>query len=339
MSYSHTYKGKLVFDVTIDYPASEHAGRKVVTIEEPIKIEIDVDTKPFDASVARCNAAVGGLTATVVATEAAQVEAKRKASRQIGDSIIRGFFNYVGAELSQKIKELASQCESMFGALLGYSESCLSKRDQMQDDYNRITKRYSKIFEDLDNETVSRIEILDRPTFSFADTAQKLVYRSSESDLLGMSTVVADENIRLETVLSCSHVKRQAGILIEKANDYLLGTYRLANSVRDMLEDRSGGEEIVLPVMFVESVSSSGAVETKVVSSDDEFAPAGDREKSKLITDFTSGRIDWRKMPETDMDKVMSYFNHDVRNDNMDERVMKTMLGLMNDNEIQTIKA
>lgn len=339
MSYRRSYTGCVHYSGTVSYPASQNGGSVSYSGSEPVYITIDVDTNAFDASVGHCNNAVNALTGAVVATEAAQVESKRQASKQIASTIVKGFFDYVGADLSQKIKELSSKCESLFIALMGHKDNCLSKSKQMQDDYNRISKRYSKIFEDLDKETVSRIEVLDKPTFQFAESAQNLVDRNSNTELLGISTISANENIKLETVLSCSHVKQQASVLLDKANCYLQGTYRLANSVRDMLDDSQAENDILLPVMFVESVKNIENKETRIIGTDDSFTPSGDAVDSTLRSKFMSKDVEWGNMNSNDFDKVISYLNAEVQSDQMDDRTLKTMLGLLNGQAIQTIKA
>lgn len=339
MSYRRSYTGYVHYSGTVSYPASQNGGSVSYSGSEPVYITIDVDTNAFDASVGHCNNAVNALTGAVVATEAAQVESKRQASKQIASTIVKGFFDYVGADLSQKIKELSSKCESLFIALMGHKDNCLSKSRQMQDDYNRISKRYSKIFEDLDKETVSRIEVLDKPTFQFAESAQNLVDRNSNTELLGISTISANENIKLETVLSCSHVKQQASVLLDKANCYLQGTYRLANSVRDMLDDSQAENDILLPVMFVESVKNIENKETRIIGTHDSFTPSGDAVDSTLRSKFMSKDVEWGNMNSNDFDKVISYLNAEVQSDQMDDRTLKTMLGLLNGQAIQTIKA
>lgn len=339
MSYRRSYTGYVHYSGTVSYPASQNGGSVSYSGSEPVYITIDVDTNAFDASVGHCNNAVNALTGAVVATEAAQVESKRQASKQIASTIVKGFFDYVGADLSQKIKELSSKCESLFIALMGHKDNCLSKSKQMQDDYNRVSKRYSKIFEDLDKETVSRIEVLDKPTFQFAESAQNLVDRNSNTELLGISTISANENIKLETVLSCSHVKQQASVLLDKANCYLQGTYRLANSVRDMLDDSQAENDILLPVMFVESVKNIENKETRIIGTDDSFTPSGDAVDSTLRSKFMSKDVEWGNMNSNDFDKVISYLNAEVQSDQMDDRTLKTMLGLLNGQAIQTIKA
>lgn len=339
MSYRRSYTGYVHYSGTVSYPASQNGGSVSYSGSEPVYITIDVDTNAFDASVDHCNDAVNALTGAVVATEAAQVESKSRASKRIASSIVKGFFEYVGADLSQKIKELSSKCESLFFALLGHKENCLSKTKQMQDDYNRISKRYSKIFEDLDKETVSRIEALDRPAFQFAGTAQNLIDRNSNTELLGISTISANESIKLETVLSCSHVKQQASILLTKANNYLQGTYRLANSVRDMLDEPQEGEKILLPVMFVESVINFENKETKIIGADEGFSSSGESLDSQLRSKFMSKDVEWDDMKSEDFEKVVSYLNADVQSGQMEDRTLRTMLRLLNEHTIQTIKA
>lgn len=339
MSYRRSYTGYVRYSGSVSYPASQNGGSVSYSGTEPVYITIDVDTDVFDASISHCNNAVNGLTTAVVATEAAQVESKRKTSMQIAAAIVKGFFEYVGADLSQKMKELASKCESLFFALMGHKENCLSKSKQMQEDYNRISKRYSKVFEDLDKETISRIEILDKPTFHFANVAQTVVNRSSSTELLGISTISANESLKLETILSCSHVKQQANTLIAKANDYLQGTYRLNNSVRDMLYDISEGRDILIPILFVESVANSDSKETKIIASDRRHMKLNDSMNSQLRSKFMSKEIEWDNISSVDFEKIISYLNTDVQSEQMENRTLRTMLELLNEQKIQTIKA
>lgn len=339
MSYRRSYTGYVRYSGSVSYPASQNGGSVSYSGTEPVYITIDVDTDVFDASISNCNHAVNGLTTAVVATEAAQVESKRKTSMQIAAAIVKGFFEYVGADLSQKIKELASKCESLFFALMGHKENCLSKSKQMQEDYNRISKRYSKVFEDLDKETISRIEILDKPTFHFANIAQTVVNRNSSTELLGISTISANESLKLETILSCSHVKQQANTLIAKANDYLQGTYRLNNSVRDMLYDVSEERDILIPILFIESVVNSDNKETKIIASDRKHMKLNDSMNSQLRSKFMSKEIEWDNISSVDFEKIVSYLNTDVQSEQMESRTLKTMLELLNEQKIQTIKA
>lgn len=339
MSYRRSYTGYVHYSGTVSYPASQTGGTKSYSGSEPVYITIDVDTNAFDASVLNCNNAVNGLTTAVVATEAAQVESKRRASAKIAASIVKGFFDYVGADLSQKIKELLSKCEALFVSLMGHKENCLARSKQMQDDYNRISKRYAKIFEDLDKETETRIEMLDRPTFQFADSAQGVIDKNVNSNLLGLSTVSANENITLETVLSCSHVKQQASTLIAKANDYLQGTYRLANTVKYMMDNGSSQEDILLPVLYTETVCADNKTESNLYGTDAKFGPTTKDAGDQILSSFLSKDIQWDDIESSEFEKVVSYMNTAIHSDNLEDRTLRTMLGLINNQSIKIIKA
>jgi hypothetical protein len=336
MSYRRSYTGYVHYSGSVSYPASESGGSVSYSGSEPVYITIDVDTDDFDASVGHCNGAIHGLQAAVVATEAAQVAAKVEASRKVSDSVIKGFFNYVGADLAQKIKELSSITESKFIEMMDQKSSCLSKTEQMQTDYLRITKRYSKLFDDLDREMVSRVELLDRPAFQFEDASNRVANRKADSELLGLATISANENIQLETVLSCSYIKKTAGEVLEKTNDYLKGVTRLASSIRDMLSDGAESAEIHLPAMFVESVQDAGVDSSRVYGLDN--VPSADSLKANLMTGFRSDSLGWSSMGAEEREYIDSYINSYIQEDVADERLQKTILELVNGADVQTIK-
>lgn len=336
MSYRRTYTGYVRYSGTVNYPASESGGSMSYSGSEPVYITIDVDTDAFDASVDNCNGAIHGLQAAVVATEAAQVAAKADASRRVSDAVIKGFFNYVGADLAQKIKELSSITESKFIEMMDQKATCLSKTEQMQTDYLRITKRYSKLFEDLDREMVSRVELLDKPAFQFEDVSNKVVNRKADSELLGLATISANENIQLETVLSCSYIKKTAGEVLEKTNEYLKGVTRLASSIRDMLSEGTENAQIHLPVMFMESVQEAGVDADKVYGLDN--VPSADSLKANLMTGFRSDSLGWAAMGAEEREYIDSYINSYIQEDVADERLQKTILELLNRGDVQIIK-
>ena len=107
----------------------------------------------------------------------------------------------------------------------------------------------------------------------------------------------------------------------------------------DMLDESQVEEEIMLPVMFVESVLNSENKETKIIGTDEEFTPSGESVDSQLRAKFMSKDVEWDDMKTEDFEKVISYLNADVQSGQMEDRLLKTMLGLLNDQAIQTIKA
>ena len=102
MSYNRRFTRRVAVpysgSMTVNYPASEHAGSKTVyyngTAYEDVEVDIHVDTSPFDASVAICNDHVNALTASVGAMNTAQCIAITENADKVSKSIIDGFFSY-----------------------------------------------------------------------------------------------------------------------------------------------------------------------------------------------------------------------------------------------------
>lgn len=334
MSYRRNYTGYVHYSGSVSYPASQNGGSVNYSGSEPIYITIDVDTKDFDNSISNCNNTINGLTTAIVATEIAQVESKRASSKKIADNIIKGFFDYVGADLSQKIKELVSKCESLFVALISHKESCHSKTTQMQEDYNRISKRYSKIFEDLDKETISRIESIDKPTFQFADNVQNAIDKNTNSELIGISTISANENIRLETLLSCSHIKQQANKLLTKVNNYLRSNYNLTNMVKNILDEPKIECDIFIPIIFVEFSTSSNCKDYKIYSAAENYTSLQETFTQQLFSIFLSEDIKWHDTNINYSNNINSYINTYTQSEQIEKRILNTMLGMLNNNQV-----
>lgn len=336
MSYTRHYTETIHYSGQVSYPASQNGGYKSFSGSETVHITIHVDTDPFDKSVSDCNRSLNGLTAAVVATSAAEVESKKESSRRIADSIIRGFFNYVGADISQKIKELSSKCEATLMAMLSHKQSCESKSSQMKTDYERITKRYSKVFDDLDNELVSRVKAMDASTMSFVESSRAVLDKGTDTELLGLATVAANENIGLDTMLACSHIKKQASSLIERMHTFLHGNYVLTNTVRDMLHDEVEGQDISMPVLYMESVDKDSNLDSRVVGPEKDFGLTSEV-SSGVRNGFMSPRLKWKEMKTRHLEEINTYINSMIAQDGLDARVVETMREIMKNSTVQTI--
>lgn len=175
MSYTRTYRERIAVHysgtVSYNYPASQNGGSGTAhysgTEYEDVNVSIEVDTEPFDNSVEHCNTNVNLLTGAVVATEAAQIVSIDKNSKKVAETIITGFFGYIRSEISQQIAELSQNIDAQLMHLKELAQSCLAKKKQMEGDFTRISSRYIKIFDDLNNELSNRIYELDKPTFVF----------------------------------------------------------------------------------------------------------------------------------------------------------------------------
>ena len=99
MSYTRRFSRNITvhYSGNVSYPPSQHGGTKYYSgsTTETVYFDVTVDTDPFDKEVHEMKGHVDLLTGSVVATEAAHVNSIDEKSRQIGDTIIRGFFKTV----------------------------------------------------------------------------------------------------------------------------------------------------------------------------------------------------------------------------------------------------
>ena len=335
MSYRRSYQGVIHYSGSVSYPASQNGGTAHYSGSEPVYITIDVDTESFDRNVDGCKLAVDGLGAAVVATEEAEVQSKREYSRRIGETLIGGFFNYVGAELSQKIKDLASQVEARMIEMMSQKEGCESKQKQMQDDYQRITRRYAKLFEDLDKECVSRIQMLDKPVFQFNENGLKTIGRAGDAGQLGIAAIGGNEAVRLETILASSHVKQAADELISKSRNYLQGTYELEKELQHITYRENADELLYIPVMML-SYSDDKGGGAAVYGTDGEVFSGDPGIKDRVLGEFDSCQ-GWQSMDSSAYNELRSYFFECIQQGNLDERTGQTMLRLFDKDEYQTV--
>ena len=229
MSYTRRYSESITVrgskTVSVSYPASQNGGSTTATVNYteivPVDVNINVDTVPFDSSVNDCNASVDLLTGSVVATEVAQIQSIDENSRKISKTLISGFFGYIRSELSQQTAELSSKIDSQLMHLRELAKACLSKKEQMRSDYLRISERYSKIFDDLNNELDNRVLELDKPAFNFREEVERTDDRLVKNDLVSSVSIYGSELGGLFGKVSSSLAKKSAENAIVKTRDFL----------------------------------------------------------------------------------------------------------------------
>lgn len=327
---------------TFSYPASESGGSKSVTIsgtvEVPIDISIHVDTDAFDDSVGGCRNSVNGLNAAVIATTTAEIIAKNQASKRVAGTIIDGFFKYISSELSQLRSELTAKCDSILVTLFEQKTSCEDKGKQMKGDYDRIASRYLKLFSDLDSELHNRIIAIDKPIFSLNRDLLVSTSRTTDTSLLGISTVVSAETSRLDAILASSSIKGRAQYLIGKTNDYLTGSYYLQNSLSKMLYDGNNSSKYMLPVIYVESYEESNNIKRDTYGSSAMPLKSLKNLDSDLSTRFQSSNLSWGEMDRSDYEQVDTYFRGEINSSHLDSRVAKMMMSLKANSNINVVK-
>lgn len=273
MSYQRTYSASISGRVSgsVSYPASQSGGSTSVTLdwEEPVHITIIVDTEPFDGSIATIKRHVGVLTGSVVATHAAHVEEKSRAAMAVSEAVTKGFFSLIGSNLGQQMAEAKSKVDSLLLALADAKTALLRIHAQMEQDYQRITERSGRVFEDLDRETRARIAAVDEALFrvqaSLADPAARSRARSGAV----IPAIAGGEGSQGQAALQAAGVRARVDRFLAIAAAFLAAERRLARVFQEILQDAdSGGAEAYLPVVYLAGDGPRGPEETLVAAQD-----------------------------------------------------------------------
>ena len=350
MSYTKRYRESVSQSVSktvsYTYPKSESGGSGTVTaymdVVIPVDINIEVDTYPFDQSVDSCNTNIDILTGTVVAAETAEIASKRKNSKRIADTIIGGFFGYIRSEISQQVAELAQNIDSQLLHLKELAQSCLVKKKQMENDYNRITSRYVKIFKDLDNELSNRIYELDKDSFTFIKETDEQKQRQVGNDLVNTVTIFGTDNGDLHSKITSSITKKRALDAINLTKKFLWEQNISDSTIRKSMTEISELGPVYAFVCYTETINTEQQTDRKVVYADYISTLKEGAKDNELIEMFTSDSLIWNDMYPDDRDKIMMYFNTQVntnlpKNDEHSRRVRKMIQKLAEFNSINTI--
>lgn len=233
----------------------------------PVQFDITVDTKPFDKSVKENNAHIKLLTETVETAEAAQVAAKIKSAEDISDTVVKGFYGLIKSEINQQINEIKPRVESLLVELHHQRDACLSKKNQLTGDFERIAERYTKIFHELDKELVKRISLLDKAVIHVHETLTHRVSRTLSDASTGISTVFHQEESDLHARLFTPGARNRVLSLLEHGKKYLQAEHTLTQQLRESLDTQSMPEvdEKFVPVIYLKSIDATDRRSSRVV--------------------------------------------------------------------------
>lgn len=341
MSYTRRYNERIAVhysgSTTVSYPASENGGSHTVyydgTTYEDINVNIDVDTNPFDNSVANCNTSVNVLTGAVVATEAAQIASIHQNSKRVANTIVKGFFDYIRSDISQQIMELSQKIDAHLLHLRELAKTCVGKQKQMETDFNRISSRYIKIFDDLNNELENRIFALDEPSFRFKLNADEHSNRISDSDLVSSVTVFGKEGGELQAKISASVTKRRALHAINQANIFLGKQKKMQATINQCMLNENVATTRFSPVCFIETNGEKSQINKLLYQAD--FLPKIN--EHEMVENFKIH--EWNNGTKELKDSIQRYFNSEVSRaynsvNQHDERIKNMLIKIFNVNTI-----
>lgn len=312
MSYTRSYSEIVSRTVSVPYPKSDSGGSTNVTVDIPVDINILVDTRPFDNSVENCGSNIDLLTGAVVATETAEIASKELNSQKVAETIIGGFFSYIRSEISQQIAELSQNIDAHLMHLKELAKSCVEKKKQMQGDYIRISGRYIKVFEDLNNEVSNRIFELDKSTFVFKNETDKQRIRTTDNELVNTVTIFGLESSSLQSKISSSIAKKRALDTLYKAKVFLWQQKKLDSTIGQSMLNENTACDIFTPVCFVETHNLNNQIDRVAYISDYLTVLNDKSQKDSLVEHFSSKSVNWKKLSSDDQKNITVYFNEEL---------------------------
>jgi len=319
MSYTRTYHESVSGSrtVSVKYPASEHGGSTSVTvsIDIPVNIAVNVDTRQFDHSVGRCAGGVNTLAGAVVATSAAQVGAIATGANKVADTILKGFFKLIRSELTQQISENRARCEALFLKLNDMKAACLARKTQMERDFGRIAERYTTLFRDLDRELGNRVQAIDSVAFSIREHATVHDLRALSASFSTVPTLVAGEDSQARTNLGVCALRDNVAGLLRKAGEYLLSDRRLNRGIRSILSSDQCEEirDRHIPVLYAEMDPIGGPNQPTLVADSGRFKTLGSASVQQNLTQsFRQPNLQWIRMDGDTRLRIETFLSHRI---------------------------
>lgn len=310
MGYRRSFTRRIAisYSGSVSYPASQSGGSVSYsgTAYEDVTVNIDVATDPFEHSVARCNTHVGTLTGAVVATEAAQIASIRDNARKVGRTIVDGFFKTVRSEITQQISELSSRINATLLHLRELAKRCVDKQRQMETDYNRISTRYLRIFEELNGELKNRIFELNRPAFIFKAESDENATRIVGGSQAAPALVAGRESSSLQALISASRSKKQVESMIREIDAFLMTQKRLDRVLQQCMLSESRETPIYIPVCYLETSAADGSIDRR------SFQPDRASEIPRQSLEDSFAGKSWRDLPSPQAEHIRRFFNREV---------------------------
>lgn len=266
MSYTRSFTRPVTvrYSGTVTYPPSKTGGVRSYsgTTVENVTVEVEVNTLPFDASVLHCTQQVTGLTASVVAMNAAQCMTIHDNTQKISKTIIDGFFHSVRTELSTQRAALEQTIAARLMLLRKQAELLREKRSTMERDYQRVSTRYMKIFDDLNDQLHRKIHQIDAPVFALVREVETQSARMLHTDLVQTAFTSERENSLAQAQIGVALMKRHAQTAMGQAQTFLLKQAKSTATLQSVAYSGATSATHCLPVVFMATQSAHSTQQT-----------------------------------------------------------------------------
>jgi len=297
-------------------------------------IECEVDTRPMADSLDNVSRKVNDTTKAVISMKAAVVAADAEASERVCSNVNKGFYTLMKSQLSQKIAQLQSSVDSHLLRLNQQTKMLKSIRTHMQNDYNRTSSRYVKLFDVLNKELKIRVQELDQPIFKFATTEVQTT-NNRMTRLVGTFPTMQGEAVTEAQRILASNIKYRSSQVLEASSTFVDGMLR-----QKMLTDKimlrsvdSCNAELYAPVVIAESCSDNNT-SISVYAPQELLGNNGNASVNNEVFSNVSN-LPWKDASMSDM--VRNEFARLMAESYLPERVKNTISKLTQSISYQTI--
>ena len=290
--------------------------------------DIVVDTSPMARSIDGVSHNINATTTAVIAMQSAVVGAQQEASRTICTNVDRGFYTLMRSQLSQKIAECYSVMYSKKQLMENFSEQIEKIMVIMQDDYNRIKRRYTKQFNSLDKALETRIHELDKKSYELSRNQRNTKFKSDNEII--KTIVYGDETQKMNVQTISATVKNRSSKAIGCMSENILEDLNYTRTVKFILNGQSVHESMkeYVPVVVTEwdSMLATDSKLDNVYVPQDKFV----QDHSELLDAVNSSYPDfnWSRVDQESYEKIKSSFMKMCGREKIDERVLKEMVRL-----------
>ena len=215
---------------------------------------ITVDTSEMAYTLKNVTGSVDHAIAAVERSGDALCKAERAAAEHVCKTVTTGFFSLIRSQLMQQKVQTQSVAESQMQALRHFALLLQRIKRQMGVDFERITARYSKLFQTLAEALRSRIYALDRPAAEVAD----LEYGALNRRVLmsgAPAAVVQQDAVSAQAQLEAVRCKRNCTRVIDSVKTLIEHGINLKKAMESIVRNVHQDIErsVAVPVVMMES--------------------------------------------------------------------------------------
>ncbi|GHV79483.1 hypothetical protein AGMMS49944_12740 [Spirochaetia bacterium] len=295
---------------------------------------LDVDTTPMAHTVDSVRGHVNGVTTAVVAMEAAVIASEREASRNICENVDSGFYMQIRSQISQKSVAAYSEMISKQMLLMQQAKLLESKKKQMENDYNMISKRYGKLFNSLNKALETRIKELDKPAMTIAETKKRLVFDKLKDSSSLLISAADETTVTAQTALG-GKLKQKTRNTMHALSGSVLENQSYSGKLQRMLQNKKtmhGGSEdqdfYLLPVIFstAESFLNKESIKETVYSAHAPFW----QNNTPIVTAVTNAQTDfsWTSAGDGERETVKKEFTSLLEKEQLEKRTIDEIMRL-----------